>query len=79
MWQDYVFTFGALVFSVALIPALRSKGKPPVITSAPTATLLFAFAITYITLDLWLSAIASFTNGVIWATLAVQAFMQRTK
>jgi hypothetical protein len=79
MWQDYVFTFGALVFSIALIPALRSNEKPPIITSLPTATLLVAFAATYLTLHLWFSAIASFTNGIIWGTLAFQAYTRRNK
>lgn len=76
MWQDYVFTFGALVFSIALIPALRSKEKPPIITSLPTATILFVFGVTYSTLDLWLSMAASIVNGLIWGTLAQQKYRQ---
>lgn len=72
MIQDYVFTFGGVVFTVALIPALRDPQKPPVRTSATTAVLLAMFAVTYASLDLWLSAATACVTCALWGVLALQ-------
>ncbi len=71
-WQDYILAAGSLIFTIALIPSLRSKHKPAVSTSLITAGVLVAFAFTYITLSLWFSAIAISINGLAWIALAIQ-------
>jgi len=72
MWQDYVLTLGLIVFNLALLPVLKSKEKPPLITSVPTVVFQYAFALTFITLHLWFSAAGSFVNGTLWGILAYQ-------
>jgi hypothetical protein len=75
MWQDFVFTFGSIGFTIALIPALRSKQKPPVSSSLLTGTFLLIFALTYVTLGLWLSVIFGTILALTWLTLALQAYL----
>lgn len=71
-WQDIILTIGSLVFLVALIPSITSKDKPALMTSLMTGLVLFVFAMTYITLDLWFSAVTTALTGMLWLVLAVQ-------
>ncbi len=71
-WQDYVLGAGSLIFTVALIPSLRSRNKPAISTSLVTFAVLVVFAITYVTLSLWFSAFSIAINAAAWLTLAVQ-------
>lgn len=79
MWQDYVLAVGAFFFSIALIPSLRSQDKPAVLTSILTAVTLAVFAVTFATLNLWLSAIAEAIGVVCWSVLAWQVVLQKRK
>lgn len=80
MWQDYIIAIGALVFNLALIPSIRSAQKPAILTSAPTAVVLYVFAGTFVSLHLWYSAAMQLVGGSLWAVLAIQRFLQsRTK
>ena len=55
VWQDIVLSVGAWIFFIALIPSIKSRDKPAIMTSLPTGIVLVIFALTYATLGLWLS------------------------
>lgn len=76
LWQDYVLTAGSIVFSVALIPAIKAKGKPPLSTSVPTFFFLYLFSFVYATLSLWISTTTTAITGTMWLILAGQKYMQ---
>jgi len=76
MWQDYVLAVGAFIFSVALIPTLRSKQKPALPTSILTSIVLCVFAVTYASLGLWLAVVAQFLGAFVWGILAWQRYQQ---
>lgn len=78
MWQDFVFTIGIIVFTIALIPAIFAKQKPPLATSIPTALFQFVFMVTYTTLGLWFSGASSLLCGSLWAVLAIQRYRQKS-
>lgn len=71
-WQDVVFTLGIALFSVALLPSLRSHHKPAASTSIFHASILLAFIVADISLGLWYTAVASAISCALWATLAIQ-------
>ena len=73
-WQDWIFSFGSGVFIFALFPSVLSKDKPALSTSIPTGGVLFCFALTYVTLELWLSAVVTFINALIWWIIAFQKY-----
>lgn len=75
-WQDIVFTIGSLAFTAALWPSIRSKDKPALHTSLMTAGVLFIFAITYLSLSLYFSTIATVLTAIAWAILAIQKYRQ---
>ena len=65
-WQDLVFTFGAVVFTIALIPALRQKRYPPKSTCFLTGSMLILYIVTDVTLELWLTALTTSVSAIIW-------------
>lgn len=73
-WQDWIFTIGQFIFVIALIPTIRGKDKPAFITSLITTIILFSFAATYTTLQLWGSALFASLNASAWGILAVQKY-----
>lgn len=75
-WQDLVFFAGGWVFVISLIPTLKGKQKPEVITSVTTSTILFAFTVSFATLGLWLSASSNLATAIAWAVLAYQRYRQ---
>ena len=77
MWQDYIITIGLIVFSIALLPSVFGKQKPPLLTSIPTALVQFVFSVTFATLNLWFSAISQLISGILWAVIAVQVLRAR--
>ena len=72
IWQDVVLAIGQTLFAIALIPALRSKQKPPKSTSALTGVTLLVFAVTFATLDLWWGAVTAAVCGGLWLILFCQ-------
>ncbi len=76
-WQDWVFSGGQIIFLIALIPTLKGKSKPEISTSVVTSVILALFALTYLTLGLWFSAITSVGTSTAWATLAYQKLKQQ--
>ena len=72
IWQDLVFMIGGFIFAPALLFMIRSKDKPPVKTSLPTAVMLSAFVVCYATMGFWLA----FTSTVLTATCWYILFWQ---
>lgn len=72
MWQDWVLTAGSLAFIVALFPAVFSDAKPPLATSALTASVLYVFALTDVTLHLYLTAAVTAVTAATWTVLGIQ-------
>ena len=79
VWQDIVLSVGAWIFFIALIPSIKSKDKPALMTSLPTGTVLAVFALVYATLGLWLSIFSTILTSAAWFTLAVQKYLQKRK
>ena len=77
MWQDYVFMIGSFTFSLALIPAIRHKDKPPIKTSLSTAIVLAVFSVCYVTLGLWLAMIANTLTTAYWFILFIQKLKEK--
>jgi hypothetical protein len=77
MWQDIIFTLGSIVFAVALLPSIRGKDKPHPATSLMTGGVLFIFALTYLSLELWFSASATMVTSTMWITLLIQEKRKR--
>lgn len=75
-WQDFVFTGGQFIFVLALLPTIFGKDKPAFVTSLITSLILGGFGATYLSLNLWGSALMSFTTSTCWAILAVQKFLK---
>lgn len=72
IWQDVVFAVGSIIFSLALIPSIKSRDKPALKTSVTTGVVLTIFGVTYITLGLAFAAATTFVSSGLWLTLAVQ-------
>lgn len=70
-WQDYIFFVGSLLFIIALVPALFVAAKPPMVTAAVTAAVLYVFSFTYITMKFKLSAAVTAVTATIWLLLAL--------
>lgn len=79
MWQDFVFTVGSFLFIIGLIPTVRGSQKPPLSTSFVTGLVLLVFAVMYLTLELYLSAVVTTITSMMWATLFLQRHRQITK
>jgi len=71
LWQDFIFPAGSVIFWISLYHAIRKRDAPPVWTSGPTALVLYVFAVTYATLDLWLSATFSVVTALLWTWLLI--------
>jgi hypothetical protein len=78
-WQDWVLAVGSFIFAVALYPSIKSPDKPALSTSASTAAVLGVFAVTYVTLSLWMAAFTVTLTGIMWTILAVQKYQQDKK
>ncbi len=78
-WQDLIFSVGSWIFIVSLIPTIRGKQKPELSTSVVTTIVLVFFAISYLTLGLLLSALATLGTATCWGILVYQRFMQSKK
>ena len=72
LWQDWIIAIGGFCFSIALIPSIRGKDKPPASTSVLTAFFLYVFAICFATLGMWLSMSSEILSGIAWTILLIQ-------
>lgn len=74
MIQDYILSFGSILFVIALIPSIRAKDKPALSTSLMTAVVLTVFALTYLSLKFWFATFSTSLTAVCWYILAWQKF-----
>ena len=77
MWQDLVFTVGGGLFFLALLPTLCGKHKPALSTSLLTGSILGVFAVTYLTMDMKLSFLATALTSMTWLMIAAQTWRIR--
>lgn len=76
-WQDLVFTAGSVMFCVTLVPMLRAKTPPPLISSVPIALGLYVFAVTYLTLGFVLAPAIELVQAGLWTALAAQRALRQ--
>ncbi len=76
-WQDVVLSVGAVMFGVLLLPAIRAKDKPPILTSAGTSLVLFTWVVVFASLELWFSAAVQAVVAIEWGIIACQKIRQR--
>jgi hypothetical protein len=78
MIQDFVILAAQGTMLLFLIPTLRSPAHwPKTITSAVTSLCLFAMAISFATLSLWLSAATTAAIGAAWGYMAMGSFFRQ--
>jgi hypothetical protein len=75
LWQDIVIAIVSLLFGFILIPQLKEVWSGKTIlngfTAAFTTIGLFILAITFFTLNLYVSVVAETFSGVIWLLLFI--------
>jgi len=74
IWQDIALSVGGILFTVALIPTVRSRTfKPTPSTCILTGTVLTVYVVVYITLSFWFSATVTTSTSILWWILAYQS------
>lgn len=76
IWQDVLIMIGGFGFSIALIPAVRSKKKPPSSTCLITGGILASYCVAFATLGLWLAFIGTLMTAALWFILLFQTLMK---
>jgi hypothetical protein len=75
MWQDFVLAIIIWILLAALIPTvLHRTQKPTLSTGILTGTALAVIAFTYVSMELWNSALASAFISAAWFLLAYQRY-----
>ena len=72
IWQDIVISIAQVFFVVALIPSIRGKDKPALVTSIMNTILVSAIAATQLTLNLWFSALTALAIAAGHLILTIQ-------
>lgn len=72
MWQDYVFAVGIWGFTLAMLPAIRAKEKPPISTSVLTVGFFLLFVAAYASLGLIYAAISEAFATIPWLVVLLQ-------
>jgi len=78
-WQDIVFSSGAIVLSLALLPSIFGITKPALSTSCLTAGTLTLFVMAFASLGLWYSAGANSVSCLLWLILAFQVWRKEQR
>lgn len=76
-WQDIVIAITQIGFIFSMLPSIRSKDKPALLTSVLNVILVSVIATCLLTLHLWLGTITAFMIAGTWAILAVQKSKKR--
>jgi hypothetical protein len=76
-WQDLVLTIGQFCFIAALLPSLLGKDKPASATSLMTGTVLVAFCVVNLSLELYFAAATVALTALVWYILAFQVILRR--
>lgn len=72
-WQDIIFSVGAWVFAIALVPSIMHRtDKPALSSSVLTAGFLTLYVPSYMTLHLWVSGVSTAMVAIAWWILAYQ-------
>ncbi len=81
LWQDIVIAIVSLLFGFILLPQLKDvwSGKTILneITAALTTIGLFILAVTFFTLNLYVSVVAETFSGIIWLLLFIFSFKNK--
>ncbi len=67
---------GGFVFSMALLPTIWNQSKPAASTCVLTGGMLLVFAAVYLSLQLWLAAVAITLNAACWLVLLGQLLVR---
>lgn len=73
-WQEFVFSFGGLIFFIALLPSIFSDHKPDFKTCLITASVITLFVYAFATLDMWVSMFGQSLVGAAWWVLTFQTY-----
>ena len=82
MWQDVVIAVIGLAFGFMLLPQLRDviNGKSiNILTAGLTTTGLYIMAVTFYTLDMWITVVAEIFSGTVWLSLFVLSIKNKRK
>ena len=71
-WQDIVLFVGGFVLAAGIVPAIRATEKPPAATTATLVVMLAIFFVVFLTLRLWLTAVAVLLQWSLWAVVLAQ-------
>ena len=69
IWQDIVLMVGGFIFAPSLVFSILGHAEIPITTSLPTAIVLTAFVVCYLTLELRLAAISTSLTALCWYIL----------
>jgi hypothetical protein len=72
-WQDVMLSSGNIFFCFTLIPMLRQRDRPPLLTCIPSGLALLAGGFVFATLHLWLTALTQTITGLQWLALAFKS------
>lgn len=72
VWQDLVLAAGGFVLTAGLVPMLHSPEHPPLRTSVTLLVVLSSYVVTLASLGLWVSALGTALQAVIWGAIALQ-------
>ena len=76
IWQDILIALGSVGFTIALVPAILGKSKPPKSTCLLTSGILYSYVLAFATLGLWYSAVTTVSTAACWTVLLVQGAMK---
>ena len=83
MWQDYVIAIVSVLFGFILLPQLKDvwHGKTTLnlFTAGLTTIGLYVLAITFFTLNLWVSVAAEIFSGTVWLLLFLFSVINKKK
>ncbi len=78
IWQDIVVAVVSLMFGLILIPQLievyRGKTTLNLFSASVTTIGLYVLAITFLTIDLWLSFLSDVIAGTVWFLLFIFSY-----
>jgi len=83
MWQDYVIATVSLLFGFILLPQLKDVWCGKTVLNRYTAGLttigLYILAVTFFTLNLWVSVVAELFSGTVWLLLFLFSVINKRK
>lgn len=72
-WQELVFSFGSLLFAIALLPSVLDKDTEiPLFTSSATGITLITFSLSFLSLGMFYSAATNLLVSAMWIFIAIK-------